>query len=40
MYLLAGGDLKLGAADPETLKIRKEEEAYREVIQGIEIDLR
>ena len=39
VYLLAGSELRLGAADPETMKIRKEEEAYREVIQGIEKDL-
>ncbi|XP_037077807.1 coiled-coil domain-containing protein AGAP005037-like [Pollicipes pollicipes] len=38
-HLLSGSDLKLGEADSETLKIRTEEEAYREVIQNIEKDL-
>ena len=40
MYLLASNDIVLGEPDSETLRIRKEEEAYREVIQGIEKDLR
>ncbi|XP_043216897.1 coiled-coil domain-containing protein AGAP005037-like isoform X3 [Amphibalanus amphitrite] len=39
VYLLADNDMRLGTVDPEVLKIRKEEEAYREVIQGIEKDL-